>query len=137
MTVSIDHDLCTACDICAHVCPRHIPVTIENDSGKTTVISTDRIDLCMKCGQCAAICPHGAILVAGMREEDFTPVEALAIDDSQLLTLMKQRRSIRRYKDKPVPREVIDRMIDAAQCAPTGTGHHTTGVIVIDTPVWC
>ncbi|MCK4465889.1 MAG: nitroreductase family protein, partial [Bacteroidales bacterium] len=39
---------------------------------------------------------------------------------------------IRRYKDKPLPREIINRIIDAAHSSPTGTGRMTTGVIVID-----
>ncbi|MCK4361120.1 MAG: nitroreductase family protein, partial [Bacteroidales bacterium] len=40
----------------------------------------------------------------------------------------------RNYKDKPVPRQIINRIIDAAHSAPTGSGRSTTGVIVIDNP---
>jgi len=69
-----------------------------------------------------------------LNEEEFNPLKELDIDDNQLLSLMKQRRSVRRYKDKPVPREIINRIIDAVHSAPTGTGRSTTGVIVIDNP---
>lgn len=69
-----------------------------------------------------------------MDQEKFAPVKEVDIDDNQLLSLMKQRRSVRRYKDKPVPREVINRIIDAARSAPTGTARRTTGIIVIDNP---
>jgi nitroreductase/Pyruvate/2-oxoacid:ferredoxin oxidoreductase delta subunit len=130
----INQELYTACGICGHTCPRHIPVTIENGDKKTTVISPQRIDLCMACGHCAAICPNRAIQVEDFPQENFTPVKALDIDDHQFLSLMKQRRSVRRYKDKPVPRDIIDRIIEAAHSAPTGTGRSTTGVIVIDNP---
>ncbi len=132
--IRIDKDLCNACGICGHVCPRHIPVIIENDSKKITMISSERIGLCMECGHCAAICPNRAIQVGCLNEEEFTPVKELDIDDDQLISLMRQRRSVRRYKDKPVPRKIIDRIIDAVHSSPTGTGQRTTGIIVIDNP---
>ncbi|MFC1834927.1 nitroreductase family protein [Thermodesulfobacteriota bacterium] len=132
--VRIDQDLCKACGICSHVCPRHVPVTDENHAERVTVISSERIGLCMECGHCTAICPNGAITVDGLDQEEFSPVKEVDIQDDQLLSLMQQRRSVRRYKDKPVPREVINRIIDAAHSAPTGTAGRTTGTIVIDNP---
>ncbi|NQT23895.1 nitroreductase family protein [candidate division KSB1 bacterium] len=134
MIVSIDQDACKACGICGQVCPRHIPVTADNNGKKITMISSERIDLCIECGHCTAVCPNQAIQIKCFNEEDFAPLEKLDIDDHQFLLLMKQRRSVRRYKDKPVPRETIDRIIDAVHVAPTGTGRMTTGVIVIDNP---
>ena len=132
--VRIDKEQCKTCGICGHVCPRHIPETISRDGEKITIISSERLDLCMKCGHCVALCPNNAIDVEGLKQEEFAPFQALDIDDNQLLSLMRQRRSARRYKDKPVPREIIDRMIDAAHSSPTGSGRSTTGVIVIDNP---
>lgn len=134
MKVSINPELCKACGICGHVCPRHIPVTIDNKDKKITIISSDRIELCMECGHCAAVCPTSAIQVECLDEEKYTSVQELDIERDQLLSLMKQRRSVRRYKDKPLPREIIDRIIDAAHCSPTGTGRRNTGIIVIDNP---
>ena len=134
MMISINEDLCTDCGICGDVCPRHIPVTSENGDQKTTTVSSERIGLCMKCGHCVALCPHRAITVEGLNEAEFTPVEAFDINEDQLLTLLKQRRSIRNYKDKPVPRQIINRIIEAARSAPTGTARNATGIIVIDNP---
>ena len=134
MMIRINQDLCKACGICGDVCPRHIPETIAQDDEKITIISQERLNLCMKCGHCSAVCPNRAIQVECLNEEKFTPVKELDIDDNQLLSLMKQRRSVRRYKDKPVPREIINRIIDAVHSSPTGTGGRTTGIIVIDNP---
>ena len=134
MMIRINQDLCTDCGICGDVCARHIPVTTETGNRKTTTISSERIGLCMECGHCVALCPHRAIGVESLKKERFAPVEALDITEDQLLSLLKQRRSIRNYKEKPVPRQTINRTIDAAHCAPTGTGRRTTGVIVIDAP---
>jgi len=132
MIVRINQDLCKACGICGHVCPRHIPETIEGK--KITTISSERINLCLQCGHCVAVCPSQAVQVESLNEEEFAPVKALDINDKEFLLLLKQRRSIRRYKDKPVPREIIDQILDAAQSSPTGTGRMTTGVIVIHNP---
>jgi nitroreductase len=88
----------------------------------------------MECGHCAAVCPNCAIQVECLNEGKFVPVKKLDVDDNQILSLMRQRRSVRRYKDKPVPRKLIDRIIDAAHSSPTGAGRMTTGIIVIDNP---
>ncbi len=132
--IRINNDLCNTCGICGDVCPRHIPETIVQDDEKITIISQERLNLCMKCGHCTAVCPNQAIQVECLNEEEFNLLKEIDIDDNQLLSLMKQRRSVRRYKDKPVQREMINRMINAAHSAPTGTGRSTTGVIVIDNP---
>lgn len=134
MSVSINQDLCKACGMCGDICPRHIPVTVEKDNKKITIVSSERISLCMECSHCAAVCPNCAIQVECFSEEQFTSAKEIAIDDRQLLLLLKQRRSVRRYKKKPVSRDIIHRIVDAAHTSPTGTGRMTTGVIVMDNP---
>ncbi len=132
MTVSINQELCRACGICGEVCPRYVPVIVETDGLKATVISPERAALCMECGHCAAVCPQDAFEIECFSRREFEPASGTGIDSDQLLSLVRERRSVRRYRDEPVPREVIDRMINAAGSSPTGTGSMTTGVIVID-----
>ena len=132
--VKINQELCKACGICGYVCPRHIPVTIESENKKMTTISMERIDLCLQCGHCVAVCPNHAVQVESLNEDEFISVKALDISENEFLSLLKQRRSVRRYKDKALPREIINRIIDAARCSPTGTGSMTTGIIVINNP---
>ncbi|MCJ7500241.1 nitroreductase family protein [bacterium] len=132
MTVSINQELCRACGVCGHVCPRHIPEVVETGGMKATVISSQRSSLCMECGHCAAVCPSCAIEVKCFSGREFDPVQELEMDGDRLLPFMRQRRSVRRYRENPVPREIINRIINAAHCSPTGTGRMTTGVIVID-----
>lgn len=134
MIVSVNQDLCKACGICGHVCPRHIPETIEKENRKLTTISPERIDLCLQCGHCVAVCPNHAIQVESLNEEEFLSVKALDISENEFLLLLRQRRSVRRYKDEALPREIIARIIDAVHSSPTGTGSMTTGIIVIDNP---
>ncbi|NLH50483.1 MAG: 4Fe-4S dicluster domain-containing protein [Myxococcales bacterium] len=130
--IRIDEKICRACGICGIVCPRHIPETTESNGKKRTAVSPERAALCMDCGHCAAVCPVAAIDVDGLAVRDFAPLQTLDLDADRLLTLFRQRRSVRRYQDKPVPREVLDRIAGAAHAAPTGSGSLSTAVIIID-----
>jgi ferredoxin len=103
-------------------------VTIEDENKKITTISPERINLCLQCGHCVAVCPNHAMQVESLDKEDFVSVKASDISENEFLSLLQQRRSVRRYKDKPLPREIINRIIDAAHSSPTGTGSMTTGV---------
>ncbi|MCD4844293.1 MAG: nitroreductase family protein [Methanosarcinales archaeon] len=132
--IKIDQNLCNACGICSQVCPRHIPEMIDKDNEKIMKISRERIGLCMDCGHCMAVCPKDAIRVKSLSKEKFIEAQKPDIVGDQLISLFKHRRSVRRYKDKPVPREIIDKIIEAAHTSPTGTGRRSTGVIIIDDP---
>ena len=132
--IHIDNEKCTACGICAHVCPRHVTETIQREGEDVTLVSPERVGICLECGQCAAVCPNGSIQVDGLNLEEFRPLTEMEIDEKQLISLMEQRRSIRRYQDKPIPRDILDRIIEGAHRAPTGTSRKSTGIIVIDQP---
>jgi nitroreductase len=49
----------------------------------------------------------------------------------EALEALRRRRSIRVYKDKPVPREIIEQIIDAARLAPTANNIQPWEFIVI------
>ncbi len=51
--------------------------------------------------------------------------------DQHLLDALKQRRSIRSFQDKPVDRETVEIMLDAAVYAPTGMGAQSPVIIVV------
>ena len=45
-----------------------------------------------------------------------------------------KRRSIRRFKDKPVPYEVLEKCVDAGRLAPSGRNQQVCEYVVIDDP---
>ncbi len=51
-----------------------------------------------------------------------------------LYALMARRRSVRRYKKEPVPRETLERLVDAATKAPSGCNQQGWVFVVADDP---
>ncbi|MFH1781997.1 MAG: nitroreductase [Candidatus Omnitrophota bacterium] len=50
---------------------------------------------------------------------------------NDLNELMKSRRSIRKYLDKPIPKEIVEDLIDVSKWAPSGMNHQPWGFIAI------
>jgi nitroreductase len=51
-----------------------------------------------------------------------------------LMTLFKERRSIRRYRPDPVPREVIQQLLEAARWAPSASNRQPWTFIAVQDP---
>lgn len=50
------------------------------------------------------------------------------------MEVIKKRRSIREYKDKPIPEEALEKIVDAARFAPTARGVEPWEFIVVTKP---
>jgi ferredoxin len=96
-------------------------------------------DLCFSCGHCVAICPQEAITHRDFPQthRDFPQgsVNQINLDilpsPEQVFELIKIRRSIRAFKDKPVERDSIERIIAAARYAPSGHNAQSTEFVVV------
>lgn len=106
--IKIDDGICTKCNTCIQHCPAG--VIAEGPEIKEEVHK-----YCILCGHCAAVCPSGAIRVVGF-EDIKTPTYTKDIPASSqaIETLLRRRRSIRHYKTKPVSKEHLEKMIEAA-----------------------
>ena len=56
------------------------------------------------------------------------------MDYGSLLSLIKKRRSIRRYEPEPVPMEDVMKVLDAARWAPSGDNSQPWEFVVIRDP---
>ena len=52
----------------------------------------------------------------------------------KFLDLVKRRQSVRRYADRPVSREAIDRCLEAARLAPSACNSQPWSFVVVDDP---
>jgi nitroreductase/NAD-dependent dihydropyrimidine dehydrogenase PreA subunit len=116
--LSIDTETCNKDGLCADVCPASIIDFKPGDFPKPSAIAEK---ICIGCGHCVAVCPTGSLSHRVMTVDHCPPIqEDLCLTEAQCEQFLRARRSIRRYKEKPVPREKIARLIELARYAPTG-----------------
>ncbi len=125
----IDTEKCDQDGICTIECPAHIiKMTKEGP-----VPGEGAEEFCIGCGHCVAICPKGAFSLDFMPADQCMPIKKdLMLDADHTEHFLRSRRSIRRYKDKPVPRELFEKALSISCCAPTGSNRQTVKWLVID-----
>ena len=127
--ILIDSDKCTGCGSCAGDCRRNA-LKIENE--KAVVIKSD----CLKCGHCLAICPANAVKLNGYDDEIIDmPKKNVFLNERDLMTHLKFRRSIREYKNIPVEKEKLDKIIEAGRISPTASNSQNVRYIVLQNDV--
>lgn len=126
--VTIDQDTCTACGLCVDRCA----CFTETDDGVTAEAN---VETCSQCGHCVALCPTGSIAHGRMDMDNFIPLDRrVSFDPDEFVQFLRQRRSHRRWQDKPVPRKVLERLVDVCRYAPTGSNVQTVEIIMIQDP---
>lgn len=132
--MSINHDTCKVCGLCGEVCPMKI---MKKDSSNSISFRQDRLPLCMKCGQCMAICPTKSISVEGLSySRGFFEISETPAVETPFFDMIGNRRAIRNFIDKPVPKELLEKVVQAITFAPPSfTPIKTEIVVVQDTEV--
>ena len=131
MTLNIDQESCIKCGKCVRVCPSDI--FTQERAGET--IGLVRVESCIVCGHCVDVCPTGSV-----SHSEFPPEKTHTIDYSQMPTpeqvmlLIKSRRSNRTLTSRPVPKEMLDKIVEAAHSAPTATNSQSLSFTVVTDP---
>ena len=116
----VDESKCKQDGFCARDCPGAIIRLKDKESYPELVPGGEQS--CLTGGHCVAICPHGAMSHTKVPIEDCAPIQKeIAINESQVVQFLRSRRSIRLYKDKPIEKQKIQRLIEIARYAPTGS----------------
>lgn len=116
----VDENKCKKDGICAKDCPTAIIKLKEKESFPEIVPGGE--DFCLTCGHCIAVCPHGALRHSLIPLEECPAIDkALIINDEQAAQFLRSRRSIRFFKDKPVEKEKIRKLIEIGRYAPTAS----------------
>ena len=89
---------------------------------------------CIQCGNCMMFCPNNAISIEGegISEENIIHFPAEKTDYERLYSLLLQRRSIRKYQDKKIPKDVIEKVMQAATTGPLSIPPFEVKVLVIN-----
>jgi len=114
--ISVDDGRCSRDGLCLTVCPCRV---LEPDAdGRPVAVAPE---LCIDCGHCLAVCPHGALTHARLSAAGVAANVRAFPEPAVVDGLLRGRRSIRAYADRPVSREVIDEVLDVARYAPTAS----------------
>ena len=126
----VNQEKCKRDGICVETCPMGLIERRDDDSFPTP--TDDAENLCVQCGHCVAVCPHGALSLKTMTPEQCPPMqkEWLLLPE-QAEHFLRSRRSIRAYKEKPVDKALIKRLIEIARHAPSGHNSQPVEWLVI------
>lgn len=126
--IKILSDKCKKCGTCVQICPLAV-FELKDKTSNTEVVMAD---LCIACGQCVSLCLQSAINHKEFPSEKIIPlIPETVASYEQTLELLRGRRSIRSYRDKPVEKEMIGKIIDGAYLAPSAENYQSTEFIVI------
>lgn len=125
----VNQQLCTKCGQCVADCPAMI---IAMEGGDTPFIAPEKEATCYKCQHCLAVCPTGAVSILGLKPTGSRPLAGGYPDPDKLETLIKGRRSVRRYKDENLDPALLQRLLEVAWHAPTGVNSRQVRFTVVD-----
>ena len=128
-TLELDFSTCINCGQCAKVCPLNV---FKKDANGQVAPQAKAIGRCIECGQCVALCPTNSLTLDGIDPDSLQPVENAPLTDLQRDMLFKGRRSIRHFKDGPVPRDILLAALEDARYAPTGNNTMQTEWVLVE-----
>jgi nitroreductase/NAD-dependent dihydropyrimidine dehydrogenase PreA subunit len=125
----VNSQRCTRCGLCATACPLDI---IRGSVGETPVYTADGSTRCIICGHCVAVCQTNAIEVEDARLEPTSYEKGDSeIAPERLAAYLRMRRSIRNYRNTPVERTVIDRLMDVVRYAPSSSNSQAVRWLIV------
>jgi len=151
--IVVDEEKCDGCRRCVKTCPMEILEVTD-----TVPVFNQNFDTfrCINCESCVAVCPNGAIDVKGAyrvpsgryRNTDIFPApeqtyprpfgeetpESLEDYEDQLTEterVIYKRRSVRLFSGKQVPRDTVNRIIEAGRFAPSAGNCQPWAFVVI------
>ncbi len=102
--IEIDRQSCIKCGKCIRDC---VVEVLKAGEGGYPSLPPELARYCLNCQHCLAVCPAGALSCHGVKAPDCAGIGELP-DAGKMLNLLRQRRSIRHYRNESVSPEIID-----------------------------
>ena len=130
ITIEVDKKTCKGDARCVEICP--VQILRMNPQQRVPEFIPGGGDLCINCGHCFASCPHGSIKLSSMSVEQAMRLDYAALPKpEQVELLLKGRRSIRLYKDEPISKESVEKLLDISRYAPSGINRQPVNWLVV------
>lgn len=130
--ITIHAESCIKCGRCVRVCPS---VIFEQEKVGLPV-TVSKPENCILCGHCVAACPTGSVIHADFPSERVHPIDYAALPTpDQVELLIRSRRSDRALTKRAVPQEMLDRILAAADRAPTASNARGLAYTLVTDPV--
>ena len=121
-SINIDKEKCIKCGLCVEDC---ISKCIQfDDENYPKMVSPNH---CLQCQHCLCICPKGALSFNNKKPENSENVSS-----KDLLSLIKSRRSIRKYKDEELSEKELQTIKDMLPYIPTGCNSHKLHFSIVE-----
>ncbi len=122
----INNTECNGCGICVKACP---VFTLGMKDGLAVI---EHGDWCIECGHCGAVCPVNAVIQKKTAvAQNLTVGKEPAVSPEVLMQLLRERRSVRSYRQEPIARDVLEQIINAGRYAPTGSNSQRVHYVVM------
>ncbi|MFX1418162.1 MAG: nitroreductase family protein [Promethearchaeota archaeon] len=108
--IIVDIDSCTKCEACVKECGYYY------FDSNNLCLHKEADENCLECGKCVAVCPVNAITLKAYKDKILREIPTIGEIPSfeSLSNLFQTRRSRRQFKDKPVPKELIEKILNVA-----------------------
>lgn len=128
--IEIDRDLCIRCHECVKDCAAMI---LKPGPDGVPAVVPELEKYCMNCQHCLSVCPKGAVTCRGTTPERCASIGRLP-DPESMFHLIRQRRSVRRFRPDPVPSDVMHNLKESLAWSPTGCNDHRLFFCVLEDP---
>ncbi len=126
--VEIDTSKCIRCGECVRDC---VAGTLQTGADGFPHFLKEWEDCCLHCQHCLAVCPSGAVSCDGRKDSDCVPAGPLP-GGAEMRNLLRQRRSIRFFRNENVSPEILSKLKESLHWSPTGCNDHRLFFSVVE-----
>ncbi len=129
LKIKIDIDNCTKCKECVKDCVANL---FSFNQGFLRLDDSFE-EVCIECGHCEAVCPVNVIQLKFHEEEELehSSIRKEFPSYNSFLKLVLNRRSIRRFKEKAIPKDLMEKLLKIGKYSPTGGNSENVSYTVV------